>query len=265
MLPDKTKPSPDPMLTWCIIRDILWHSAENNFIKNPHELYPQHVLGDYPFKIATSYVSHGPMTWWRHQMETFSALLALSVANSLVTGEFPSKRPVTRSFDVFFDLHPNKQLSTQSRCRWFETPSCSLWRHCNELNVFCTKFHPFSRDQWVNHISVPPTGGWFLRCDVVIKPAVVSLQSSHRHPRVCQPPLSRRLLYPLHSQPHQSSQLQSTHVASQGYGELLRDGKMVHWSLWKPQSFCLIRNSLLVSMATRELLTYQEMVYWFPW
>ena len=37
-------------------------------------------------------------------METFSTLLALCAGNSLVTGEFPSQRPVTRSFDVFF--HP---------------------------------------------------------------------------------------------------------------------------------------------------------------
>ena len=39
-------------------------------------------------------------TWWRHQMETFSALLALCDGNSRVTGEFPSQKPVTRSFDV---------------------------------------------------------------------------------------------------------------------------------------------------------------------
>ena len=38
-------------------------------------------------------------------METFSALLAFSEGNSTVTGEFPSQKPVTRSFDVFFDLH----------------------------------------------------------------------------------------------------------------------------------------------------------------
>ena len=29
-------------------------------------------------------------------------------ANSPVTGEFPSQRPVTRSFDIFFDLHLKK-------------------------------------------------------------------------------------------------------------------------------------------------------------
>ena len=45
------------------------------------------------------------------------------------TGEFPHKWPVTRSFDVFFDL--NKRLGKQWWGWWFETPSHSLWRHCN--------------------------------------------------------------------------------------------------------------------------------------
>ena len=43
----------------------------------------------------------------------------------------PSQRPVTRSFDVFFDLYLNKRLSKQQRRRWLEMPSCSLWRRCN--------------------------------------------------------------------------------------------------------------------------------------
>ena len=40
--------------------------------------------------------------WLRHQMEAFSALLAICAGNSPVPGEFPAQRPVTRSFDVFF-------------------------------------------------------------------------------------------------------------------------------------------------------------------
>ena len=48
-------------------------------------------------------------------METFSALLALYVGNSPVPGEFPAQRPVMRSFDVFFDLRPNKRLSKNNR------------------------------------------------------------------------------------------------------------------------------------------------------
>ena len=50
------------------------------------------------------------LTWWRHQIETFSALLAFCAGNSPVPGEFLTQRPVTRSFDVFFDLRLNKLL-----------------------------------------------------------------------------------------------------------------------------------------------------------
>ena len=71
-------------------------------------------------------------TWWRHQMETFSALLAICAGNSPVAGEFPAQRPVTRSFDVFFDLRLNKRLSKQSWGWWFETLSRPMWRHCND-------------------------------------------------------------------------------------------------------------------------------------
>ena len=46
-------------------------------------------------------------------METFSTLLTICVGNSPVTGEFPTQRPVTQSFDVFFDLRLNKGLSKQ--------------------------------------------------------------------------------------------------------------------------------------------------------
>ena len=62
-------------------------------------------------------------------METFSELLALCVGNSPVTGEFPAQRPVTRSFDIFFDLPLNKRLSKHSWGWRFETPSRPLWRH----------------------------------------------------------------------------------------------------------------------------------------
>ena len=50
-------------------------------------------------------------------------------------GEFPTQRPVTRGFDVFFDLHPNKRLSKQWWGWWFETLSCPLWRHRNGLLI----------------------------------------------------------------------------------------------------------------------------------
>ena len=67
-------------------------------------------------------------------METFSALLAICAGNSPVTGEFPAQSPMTRSFDVFFDLRMNNRLSKQSWGWWFEEPSRPLWRHGNVLD-----------------------------------------------------------------------------------------------------------------------------------
>ena len=48
-------------------------------------------------------------------METFSTLLAVREGNPQVNGGFPKRRPVTRSFDVFFKLLPNKRLSKELR------------------------------------------------------------------------------------------------------------------------------------------------------
>ena len=76
-------------------------------------------------------------TWWRLQMETFSASPPICVGNSPVTGEIPVQRPVTRNFDGFIDLRLNKRLSKQWWGWWFATPSRPLWRHCNleRLNI----------------------------------------------------------------------------------------------------------------------------------
>ena len=82
-----------------------------------------------PLMLIALEIFYLQFTWWRHQMETFSALLALCVGNLPVSGEFPAQRPVTQSFDVFFDLL--KRLSKHSRGWWFETLSRALWRHCN--------------------------------------------------------------------------------------------------------------------------------------
>ena len=89
--------------------------------------YPSGLL--YPVRVKPSW-----KTWWYHQMGTFSALLALCAGNSPVTGEFPTQRPVMRSFDVFFDLHLNKRLRKQLWGWWFEKLSSPLWRHCNDVS-----------------------------------------------------------------------------------------------------------------------------------
>ena len=73
--------------------------------------------------------------WWRNQMDTLSALLAICARNSPVTVEFSAQRPVTRSFDVLFDLRLNKRLSKPWWGWWFETPSGPLWCHCNDQKI----------------------------------------------------------------------------------------------------------------------------------
>ena len=81
--------------------------------------------------------------WWRHQMETFSALLSICAGNSPVPDEFPAQRPVTRSFDVSFDLRLNKRLRKLSWGWWFETLSRPLLRHCNGWSVDSPENSPF--------------------------------------------------------------------------------------------------------------------------
>ena len=92
------------------------------------------------FIMQCYHYSHSYNAWWRHQMETFSALLIICTGNSPVPGEFPAQRPVTRSFGVFFDLHPNKRLRKQWWGWWFQTSSCPLWRHRNGCMLLLSIF-----------------------------------------------------------------------------------------------------------------------------
>ena len=95
-------------------------------------IYAQQLCNGKPIIVAVNYgvlntlyiladsAADDGKPWWRHQMEPFSALLALCAGNSPVPVNSPHKGPVTRSFDVFFDL--NKRLSNQPSGWWFETP-----------------------------------------------------------------------------------------------------------------------------------------------
>ena len=112
-----------------------WHKKENinPALQAPCKMKRRHLHCLWNSNMAAWFL---PGTWWRLQMETFSALLAICAGNSPGTGEFPAQRPVTRSFDVFFDLRLNKRLSKQSWGWRFETLSRSLWRHRNGMNPF---------------------------------------------------------------------------------------------------------------------------------
>ena len=80
-------------------------------------------------------------------------VLAPCQENPSVTGGFPSQMPVTRSFDVFFDLGLNKRLSKQWRRTWFRPPSRSLWRYCYSLRS--SAYNIITKD--VQHRSIPNT------------------------------------------------------------------------------------------------------------
>ena len=76
--------------------------------------------------------------WWPHQMEIFSALLALCAGNSSVTGKSPPQRPVTRSFDVFYDL-----------CKIWTNGSANI-RDTSDLRRHCTHYDAAVMYQNVN-------------------------------------------------------------------------------------------------------------------
>ena len=116
-------PNVHNIMTWLWIYNVfLFQVFKAMYINNMiRSLQLKHKLN-----LCVFYIS-----WWRHQMEIFSALLAICAGNSLVTGEFPSQSPVTQSFNVFFDLCLNKRLNKQWWGWWFETPSHLLWRHNN--------------------------------------------------------------------------------------------------------------------------------------
>ena len=97
-------------------------------------------------------------------------------------GEFPTQRPVTRSFDVYFDLRLNKRLCKQSWGWWFETLLCPLWRHSNALfsasrpcDVYWTgKLHP---SQYKNGLS--RYGDFHYKYKTVMKPSYRYNENSH--------------------------------------------------------------------------------------
>ena len=82
-------------------------SKFNTIESATHSFCTTALLDVFYFWWTTTVIIEGPeyltlTPRWRHQIETFSALLALCEGNPPVTGAFSSQRSVTRSFDVFF-------------------------------------------------------------------------------------------------------------------------------------------------------------------
>ena len=91
---------------WCFPQSRLWCSIGDNFSK--HTLYflswsipysPSPFCGHVMFYVCMMTSSNG----------NIFRVTGPLCGKTPVTGDFPSQRPVTRSFDVFFDLRLNKR------------------------------------------------------------------------------------------------------------------------------------------------------------
>ena len=96
------------------------------------------TTGSFMRRIYQWLPSHDDVIKWKHfpRYWPFVRGIHRSPVNS------PHKRPVTRSFAVFFDLRMNKRLSKQSWGWWFETLSRPLWRHRNDKRPIIRKAFP---------------------------------------------------------------------------------------------------------------------------
>ena len=140
-----TKPLlPKPVMTYCPLdpldplkerTSMKYKSNKENVLENAVCILTA-ILFRYHCAVSLMLKDISFITWWRHQMESFSALLAHCAGNSPVTGEFPVQRTMTGSFGVFFDMCLNNRLSKQSWGWWVVTPPRPLWRHCNEYTMF---------------------------------------------------------------------------------------------------------------------------------
>ena len=90
------------------------------------------------------------ISWWRHQMEAFSALLTLCEGNPPVVGGFPSQGQWHGAL-IFSLIY--KRLNTQWRRRWFDTSLRSSWRHCDIIASYATK-------SIIQLRQYPPTCSW---------------------------------------------------------------------------------------------------------
>ena len=84
--------------------------------RRPNIVVPQRWCSN-KLESSIRYGMYTRVTRWRHKMETFSTLLAIYAGNSPVSGEFPSQRPVTRSFHARINDWVNNREAGDLRCR----------------------------------------------------------------------------------------------------------------------------------------------------
>ena len=97
---------------------------------NPTLLYSQNYrLWDISTWSAAPEMSN---PWWHHQMETFSALLALCAVREI------NRSPVTQSFDIFLDRRLNKRLR-------YNRKACDLRRHLTHYDAIVMRGGEFKQ------------------------------------------------------------------------------------------------------------------------
>ena len=126
-------------------------SSYATHFKTPSDLYGESKTESlWPWNVS-------PICCVVHTYHSFDGVMMTSSNGNIfrVTGP----RPVTRTFDVFFDLRLNKRLSKQPRGWWFETQSWSLWRHCN------VTMRPGKHNR--GPVMLVTIYGWLTRCSIV--------------------------------------------------------------------------------------------------
>ena len=128
-----------------------------------------------------THILHPSVLYWLDSWLMFSVLhiMTSSYGNIFrvtghLCGEFtgprwsPRKWPVTRTFDIFFDLRLNKRLNKQSWGWWFEILWCPLWRHCNDTTLNKEYFILFwsilfNKKSYYKHKAVARLTDYFIR------------------------------------------------------------------------------------------------------
>ena len=128
-------------------------------------------ISEYPMRKHLMMKEGNHIQPWCHQMEAFSALLAICTGNWPVTGESPSQKPVTWSFDVFFDLRPNKGWvnngeaddSRRHRAHYDVIIMSKYARGCDSGFTLSRRPTQFDFLSWLTGLSM--AGDW-LMCDL---------------------------------------------------------------------------------------------------
>ena len=95
----------DESLSYSLKTHFYWGALTSNFMEehtSPTSIFPVFMMtssNGNMFRVTGFCAGNSPVT----------------AGKSPVTGEFQSHRPMTRSFDVFFDLRLNIRLSKQTR------------------------------------------------------------------------------------------------------------------------------------------------------